>query len=162
MKIKILYIINSFAVGGAEKMLLDLVSSLDKNVYEISIATVMGGGPLENEFAKTGAKLFIHKKSSKLGFGTIRFFTKIIKEVKPDIVHTHLWSGDFWGRVAGLYNRVPFIISTEHNRNIEEGGLKKSIKHFLSYFTSVIVASSKAIKDYQIKNEKISISKNKI
>lgn len=154
-KTKILYLINSLSVGGAEKMLLDLCKNLPKDRFEIAVGTVMGGGQLEEEYRETGVELFLYTKQTKLGFDVIKNFKKVIKQFKPDIIHTHLLSADTWGRIAAKQLRHPLVVTTEHNRNLEEGPFVKSIKHFLSFFTSVIVASSDAIKEYQITKERI-------
>lgn len=155
-KIKILYIINNFSVGGAETMLLNLVSRLDRNKFDVVVGTVTGGGPLEQAFRDTGVKVLVYRKKSLLGLDVIRYYKKVMWDENPDIVHTHLWSADFWGRIAGLRSlRRPRIVSTEHNRNEHETPLHKVARHFLSYFTHAMIASSDAIKEYQVHKELI-------
>jgi hypothetical protein len=151
--IKILFCLNSLSIGGAEKLVLDLCLNLPKDKYEIAVATVMGGGDLEEDYKAAGVKLFLHKKRSKLGFDVIKHFRKVIKEFKPDIVHTHLLSADTWGRIAALMEGQKIVVMSEHNMNLEESGFVKSLKHFLSYFTTQILAPSEAVKEYQIKKE---------
>ncbi len=56
-RIKVVFILNNFLLGGAERVLLDLVNGLNKERFEIFVVTVMGGGVLESEFRKSGAKI---------------------------------------------------------------------------------------------------------
>jgi glycosyltransferase involved in cell wall biosynthesis len=158
-KIKIVCIINSLALGGAEKLLLELIQKIDKDRFDISVCTVNGAGPLLLEFEKLGITLKIFQKKAKLDLGVIWQIYGFLKEIKPDIVHTHLFAGDTWGRIAAFLARVPVIISTEHNINFDENWLKKIIKLILSWFTDKIIVVSRGVKDYSIKVEKINPQK---
>lgn len=149
-KIKIIYIITSLNFGGAEKLLLDLVKNLSKERYEVGVATVVANGPLVSEFKKEGVAVKIFEKRSKIGIGVIWQIYKYLKQERPRIVHTHLFGGDTWGRVAAILAHVPIIISTEHNTNLDEGNLKRLVKKFLSFFTKKIIAVSQAVKNYSV------------
>jgi len=166
-KIKIIYIITSLNFGGAEKMLLDLVKYLDKERFEVKVATVVGGGAMVDDFRKVGVEVKIFQKKSKLGLGVVWQIYKYLKKEKPQIVHTHLFGGDTWGRLAAIFARVPVVVSTEHNTNFDEGWLKRKLKKFLSLFTKKIVAVSEAVKQYSISvdlinNKKIVVISNGI
>jgi glycosyltransferase involved in cell wall biosynthesis len=149
-KIKIIYIITNLNFGGAEKLLLDIVRYLDKSRYEVKVLTVMGDGPLVLDFEKAGVAVKIFEKKNKLGIGVIWRIYKYLKQEKPQIVHTHLFGGDTWGRLAAILARVPIIISTEHNTNLDEGFLKRLVKKILSFFTKKIIAVSQAVKNYSV------------
>lgn len=158
-KIKIIYIINSFVLGGAEKMLLNLCRGLDKEKFDISVCSVTGGGVLANEFEKNNIKVKIFKKQGKVGLGVILQIYRFLKEEKPQIVHTHLFSADFWGKVAAIFAGVPVIITTEHSVNLDEKWLKQKIKWLLSFFTYKIVAVSNGVREYYV--SKVKINENK-
>lgn len=158
-KIKIVYIINSFVLGGAENMLLQLCRTLNKEKFEITVCSVTGSGILAAEFEKLGINLKIYKKKNKIGLGVIWQIYKFLKEIKPQIVHTHLFAADFWGKIAAIFAGVPIIITTEHSVNLDESWLKQKIKWLLSFFTDKIVAVSNGVKEYYI--SKVKIKKNK-
>ena len=158
-KIKIIHIITSLNIGGAEKLLLDLVKNLDKEIYEVKITTVVGGGILIREFEEAGIEVKIFKKKSRLGLEVIWKISRYLRKEKPQIVHTHLFGGDTWGRIAAILARVPLIISTEHNTNVDEGISKRLVKKFLSFFTAKIVAVSETVKAYSVLKDHISKKK---
>lgn len=149
-KIKIIHIITSLNFGGAERLLLDLARHLDKERFEVKVATVVGSGPLQDEFAKAGVSVKVFEKKSKMGFRVIWQIAKYLRAEKPDIVHAHLFGGDTWGRLAAILARVPVIVSTEHNTNFDEGRAKRLIKKVLSWKTKKIVAVSEAVRNYSI------------
>ncbi|MFC1598719.1 glycosyltransferase [Patescibacteria group bacterium] len=158
-KIKIVYLIDSFSLGGAEKFLLDLCQKIDKNKFEVHVAAVVFAGPLLKEFEKLDIQIKVFNKKTKLGLGLLWQLYKYLKHTKPQIVHTNLFGADTWGRVAALLARVPLIVLTEHNINLDEPKFKKLIKLVLSKFTTKIVAVSQGVKEYTVQTEKINKEK---
>ena len=67
------------------------------------------------------------------------------KKIRPDIVHTHL-GGDIYGRWAAKLIKVPVIVSTEHNINIDEGFIYNILKRFSVRAGRHIIAVSEAVK----------------
>lgn len=159
-KIKIIHIITSLNFGGAERMLFDLGRRLKQDGLDIKVITVVGGGPLVSDFEREGIEVLVFYKKSKIGFGLVGQIYKYLRAEKPVIVHTHLFGGDTWGRLAAILARVPIIVSTEHNTNLDEGWFKRKIKKFLSFFTNKIVAVSEAVRNYSINVDHI--NKNKM
>jgi len=52
MKKKILFLIHTLQVGGAEKVLVNLVNKLDKEKYDVTVMTVINTGVFRNELQK--------------------------------------------------------------------------------------------------------------
>ena len=158
-KIKIIHIITSLNFGGAEIMLLDLARGFSSEFFEIKVATVVRGGALVNDFINVGIPTHVFEKKGKIGLGVIWKLWRFLRHEKPDIVHTHLFGGDTWGRIAAILARVPVIVSTEHNTNFDEGWTKRKVKKFLSHFTKKIVAVSEAVKNYSVSRDRIKAKK---
>lgn len=82
-------------------------------------------------------------------FRAFREIYRIIKEYKPDIVHTHTAKAGMLGRMAAIIFRVPVIVHTFHG-NIFSGYFGKlktnlflMIERILARFSSSIIAISK-------------------
>ena len=87
---RILQLIPSLPVGGAERMLLQLVSSLDRARYEITVASLHRlGTTMERDFAAAGFEVLYLEK--RLGFDPRMFgrVAGVIRRVDPHILHTH-------------------------------------------------------------------------
>lgn len=140
-------------------MLLDLSRGLQNDGFKVKVATVVGGGPLISDFEREGIEVKIFRKKGKVGMGVIWEIFRYLRRERPAVVHTHLFGGDTWGRIAAVLARVPVIISTEHNTNIDEGWAKRKIKKFLSFFTKRIVAVSEAVEGYSVTVDHIKSSK---
>lgn len=103
-KIKILHIIKTFNLGGAETNLLNLVQSIDPQKFENHVGYSFGG-EIENDFIAAKARLFKyarhnHKVQSLASFAIIARIWWYLLANKIDIVHTHTFSGHIWGAIA--------------------------------------------------------------
>lgn len=78
--IKILFLIHDLSVGGAEKVLVNLVNNMDKTKFDITVVSLFGGG-VNEQFLKS----HIHYRSVfKKSF---RGNSKIMKLFSPSFLH---------------------------------------------------------------------------
>jgi len=164
-KIKIVHVIPTLDLGGAERLLLDIVKRADKDFFSLTVICFKRGGIWEDEIVKSGAKLIILNKKSKFDFSNLLKLRQAIIEESPDIVHTHL-GGDIYGRLAaGLAGFK--VISTEHNLNKDESFVTTILKRLTAGYASLVIAVSKAVAHdamirYGIKLNKIKVIHNGI
>lgn len=152
---KILRIINRFNLGGITYNVSYLSKYLPSE-YE----TLLIGGPEEegeesslyipqslglNPIIITELKRSINPLSDYFAYKKIK---KIIKEFKPDIVHTHASKAGAIGRLAAWRCNVPVIIHTFHGHVFKgyfsefKTNIFKTIERFLSKRSTAIVAIS--------------------
>ena len=103
-KTKVLHIIKSLNLGGAESNLFNLVQATNKNNFELHVAYSQGG-EIEDRFLKSDINLFKftpndHKIKSLASIPIIIRLAAYIKNNKIDIVHTHIFNGQIWGGIA--------------------------------------------------------------
>ncbi|MFH1839380.1 MAG: glycosyltransferase [Patescibacteria group bacterium] len=152
-RIKVLQITHGLGAGGAERLVYELAMRLPKHGFDVKTVAVLEGGPLEKDFTKKGLKLVKMKKRGLLGLGTIADLVCLMKEERPDIVHTHLFLADFWGRIAACRAGVPIVITTEHNVNVEYRVKHHFVNRLLSPLTGAFIAVSGEVKKYLMKKE---------
>lgn len=153
--IRIVHIITSFDIGGAEQFVLDLCRRLDRKRFDVRVIAVVRGGPLRAEFHEAGIPTDVVGKRTRLGWEVIRHLTADLRHPTPDIVHTHLFGGDTWGRIAAIRAHVPHVVSTEHNVNRDEGLVKRFVKRLLATRTDRIVAVSDAVRSASVRVDRI-------
>jgi len=152
--IRIVHILTSFGIGGAEQLVLDVCRRLDRKRFDCTVVAVVAGGPMRAEFHEAGIATEVVGKATTLGIGTIRRLTEFLRTERPQIVHTHLFGGDTWGRIAAFRSGVPHVVSTEHNINRDEGFVKRFVKRRLAQRTARIVAVSDAVRSYSIRTDR--------
>ena len=99
--IRLLHVINTLDVGGAERMLVKLVAVLDPAVYHNTIVTLTGDGHLNAAARDAGAT--VHE----LGMAGARNFPRaawrlrrIVGTLQPDIVQSWLYQADLLATLA--------------------------------------------------------------
>ena len=157
-KIKIIHVIGPMGYGGAERLLLDLCRKIDKSRFDVSVLSVKKKGPLLEKFIEAGIRVEVLEKKFRLQLSLIKKIATIFEQEKPDIVHTHLFLGDFYGGTAALLAKVPVVMSTKHDIMHESWWRDFFSRKIRQRFTK-IVAISQATKKFLIKNEKIPAKK---
>lgn len=145
--VHIVHIIPTLRVGGAERVVVDLVNRLDPAVFRSSIILFFDDQPLRHLITNRHVGVHVVPKQGKFSITFISQIKKKLQELDPDIVHTHLFGADVWGRVAASELGIP-VVTTEHNINVDEGMMKDRIKRYLRKRSAQYVAVSDAVKTY--------------
>ncbi len=152
---KVLRIINRFNLGGITYNVAYLTKYLSSD-YETML---IGGKEEEGEESSLhitdnlGLKpILIEELQRSIGFksdyAAYKRIKQIIREYKPDIVHTHASKAGAVGRLAAIHCKVPVIVHTFHGHVFHSyfGKLKttffKGIERYLAKRTDAIIAIS--------------------
>lgn len=158
-KINILFLINGFNIGGAEKNLLELVRRLNRNKYHIVVCSVGQGGPLQKEFEALGHRVVVFNKRFSFDLSLILKVALLMKQEKIDLLQTTLFYADVIGAFAARLVRVPIHISWFVN--VPPDGTDVSrLRHRLTYraaykFVNTIVPVSGAVRDFLIEKRRV-------
>lgn len=127
---RVLYTIDSFAVGGAQRQLLELVRHLDKERYRVAVCPLWDIPDLDALYCQTGVEIVrIHKRFSADASVAFRL-AQWIRRFQPHVVHTWLFTGSLWGRLAALLARSPVVIASE--RSVRPAGYDSLPVRFFS------------------------------
>jgi len=152
---KVLRIINRFNIGGITYN----VSYLSKYLEPYYETLLVGGPEEEGEdsslYIPEGLGLkpnvlnqFQREINLKADYAAYKEIKKIIREFKPDIVHTHASKAGAIGRLAAIHCKVPIIIHTFHGHVFHSyfGKFKTSfykiIERYLAKHSTAIIAIS--------------------
>lgn len=113
-RIKILHIIGSLGVGGCEKQLLGLCQRMDKKLFDLSVCWYSDTpDAMSNEFADVGVRLYFFDKFSMPLWRFFATLRRTIIEASPDIVHTWMYSANFWGRWAAVTAGIKHLVASD-------------------------------------------------
>lgn len=115
-KIKVFQFLPSLSIGGAEKLVIDLSTHLDKELYDVTIVALFE--PEANIYYDLILErrlrfLSLHKRLG-LDLGILFKLYKLLKKEKPEIIHTHTYSVAYV-LLPSLLNKVKIKIHTVHN-----------------------------------------------
>jgi len=156
-RINILYIYITLPVGGAEEVLKLTLQHLDRGRFYPIVCCMGSQGALGKEIEQMGVEMIVlnrrHKREGRPA--AIVAMAKVMKERKVQIVHTHMYHGNTYGRIAALIAGVPVIISTVHTINSHRGFKRHLLNRLLSRYTDRIIAVSKAVRRDLIEQDHI-------
>lgn len=119
---KILFVITGLGVGGAEKIVTSLADELDDRNHEVVIAYMTGEAIVTPR--NKNVKLVNLNMSSIINLPIAYLkLRKLIKDLQPDVVHSHLVHANIMSRLIRLTTLIPKLITSAHNTN-EEGQLR--------------------------------------
>lgn len=138
---RILYIISSLKIGGAETALANLVPAIAHN-HNVAVAYFHDGPTrqlLEQHqipvYPITG---FLHHYDPS----ALMHLYQLIKQFKPTIIHTSLWSANIVGRILGKLTKIP-VVSDLHGNCQFEG----TVRNWGDRLTASWSASTVAVSD---------------
>lgn len=171
MNKKILYILTKSDLGGVSKYLLEITKGLPENIAPYYIMS--SEGYFSEELRKLGIKdeqiFFVPMTNSIIDLKThIKSnleTLKIIKQIKPDLIHCNSTTGGIIGRICGALTFKP-VIFTAHGWAFTDGIclwkriFYKVLETFLAIFTKTVICVSEY--DRQIAIKTMPFFKNKM
>lgn len=158
---KVLYIINAFSWGGAEKLVYDLAIKMTEEVEKVAvIALYRKNDDTEKkmlhslEMAHVSGSI-LDKREGKDRLKSVIEIAQFIRKNSIDVVHAHCSVPMLLGKFATMITRTP-IVCTIHNTK----GYSKMQEVMTSFLVSKYVSIGQAAEQYMI--EELNISKNKI
>lgn len=111
-KPKILYLVTELDVGGAEKNLFRLATGLAARGWPVEVAALSGEGEVGAWLEAEGLPVHhVHMgvKGDPRAFWRL---VKLLRRVRPDILHTFLFHANIAGRLAAPFARVGAVVSS--------------------------------------------------
>lgn len=155
----VVQVVTTLAAGGAERIVFELTRHLPEYGFDAHAVVLMGGGPLKTIFDNAGVPVTVFERRGPFGAWAFFPLKDFYARQRPAIVHTHLFGADVWGRLAAWLERVPVIISTEHNLHRDRGWFKRCVAALLARVTTAFVAVSSDVKRYMVSPQGISARK---
>ncbi len=134
MKVRVLHIIPDFRTGGAERLVVNLLSRFDPDRFEVAGVSLYPPRDtiLEKEIGEKCLKVFFLNKRLGLDLGIVPQILQVLREFRPDVVHTHLHVLPY-PLPAVILSKVPVRIHTVHNIAQKEVNKPKSLTHHLAF-----------------------------
>ena len=117
-KKKILHVVWSLEVAGAEKLAFDMVHALPRD--STIVCSVNKDGMLGDRLRKDGYTVYHRDKKPGLDWSMVCWLRDIIAREQVDAIHAHQYSPMVYAVLAAFANRKLTLIYTEHGRNYPE------------------------------------------
>ncbi len=148
MRLKVCQIIPTLEQGGAEKQMSLLAQHLDRERFESHVVVLTHSGPLEQVLRDAGVTVHLVGKRGKLDPTALVRLIGLLKKIRPDVVHTWLFAGNSYGRVAARRAGVPVVVAGERCVDPWKTWWHHTIDRRLLRWTSTIVTNTSAIVEF--------------
>ncbi len=150
-EISVLHVIDSFSLGGAQRIVLDIFSNQKEISYIFALKKEKN-----KRVVVVGEKIFFHNSFSKYSLLPLLELKKIIKEKEITILHCHLFRSKVFGF---LLKKIWFsditLIFHEHGQIFDNGFFYNNFIRFTSKKVDLHLAVSVATKNKLIENARI-------
>ena len=167
-KPRILFIIGSLEIGGAEKQLVEIIRGVSEFGYHCFVFTLQTGGPLLEELRQIGIDVIsgglkkgdLSSKPWKL-LQVQWLICRIIKNVKPDIIHSFLPLVTFIGAFSGRLMGVPLVITSRRGLSTHQKRhpILRPLDRMANCFSHYIAVNSKRVLADVVSHEGVHLEK---
>jgi len=152
---RVVHIIKVTRISGAERHLLVLLEGLRKHTIDAQLIILTEPDtPMDDMLAEAEAnEIPIHRVVIRRDYDVNIIFElrTLLRNLQPDIVHTHLIHADLFGLIAGKLAGIPTIIASRHNDDgFRYRPIVRQVSRFLWWLTDGGIAISDAIRDFTI------------
>lgn len=149
MKIKVLHCLETIGTGGVEQRRLSLAKYLPHEKYDQYLICSKVLASFDRRLEENATKVFpIGELKSLLNIKYYWKLFKIVRLVKPTIIHGAVFEGVISAAIAGTLLRVPVVLLEETSDPQNRSWRGHLLFRFLSLFGDRVVAISPSVRDY--------------
>ena len=152
-KNKIVYIIPTLQLGGAEKQQINILNCIDTNRFEIFLIVLKNKTQLIEQIKNKNIKIIILNFQSFFNISELIKLLKIIKQISPDIIHTQMYNTNMLGRFLKIVYPNIKIINHIHGMSKWMNNIKLIIDKLTSNFVDLFIVVSHSSYELRIKRE---------
>ena len=163
-RIKVVHLISTLQIGGAERQVVELVTRLNRQVFDPKLYCLSGGGPLEAYLRQFPVDVAVFRANalgaaSRLARGVRKFraLRRYLQQEQPDIVHCYMFSPSIYGGFASQGRHRPGLITNRRFLGLFKDGRPhyQVIENWVNRFTDQVVVNAEALKQDVLRRERI-------
>jgi len=145
--VSIARLITWLPVGGIERKLIAVLARLDRRKFTPMIICLRERGILADDAEKLGIPVTVCQLRSRIDPASIWRLSRLLRERKVQLVHTHMYRANTSGTIAAKLARVPVNIANIHNLNTWETRRQLWQDRLLTRGRDAVIAVSQAVAD---------------
>jgi glycosyltransferase involved in cell wall biosynthesis len=151
---KVLHVITGLGVGGAEHQ---LRSILQHTRHESDVVTLYNPGPVADMIRADGGSVRDLGMTSNTQLPALLRLGRLIRAGRYDVVHTHLYRSQIYGRPAAWLAATPVVLTTEHSigeTHLERRPMSRGVQALYlgtEFLSDITIAVSPVVRDRLLK-----------
>ena len=139
--VSVVHVVTTLAIGGLEKVVLDLVRCRTSALFDARVICLDSGGVLESGFAAAGVPVDVIGIQGSVPQRIVRL-AKRLRTLRPDILHTHNPQAHLHGAWAARLAGVRVVVHTRHGRDRARKPVLAALSRMATVWTDKFVAVS--------------------
>jgi glycosyltransferase involved in cell wall biosynthesis len=160
LKLRVLHLITRLPVGGAERLLVDVARGLDPQRFTSVVCCIQERGELAAELEACGIAVHCleRMRTKRFDWRAIGDLGSLMREQRIDVVHSHLYHANLYGRLAARRARVP-AVATVHNTYAKRKLHRELLNRWLAHISARVIAVSENVRSDLIRYDGIPAQK---
>jgi glycosyltransferase involved in cell wall biosynthesis len=143
---RIAYVIGELTKGGAEYQLYELVRGLDRRRFVPAVFVLSEGGYWTERLRELGVEVHEQPYGGSVDVGRLRSLRRRLAAFRPHVMHTVMWPGNTYGRLAAMGLGIPVVVTAERNV-IRRPAWQRGVERVLDRMTDRYLVNSQSIVD---------------
>lgn len=150
---KILQLIDSLNIGGAERMAVNMANAFCEAKIDNILVCARNKGPLVEFLPSTTRFIHLNKRSAFDIFSFLKLFN-LVRQINPTVLHAHS-SSIIWGVIIKILNpKIKLIWHDHYGLSESLNDSDRIIIKFISKYIDGVVAVNQILRDWSIRNMK--------
>lgn len=142
----VVHLVTSLAIGGLEKVVLDLVRHRTRDRFGARVICLDRSGVLQQGFAELGVPVESIGTGGSVPARILRLAGRL-RRIRPHVLHTHNPQAHLHGTLAAKLAGVPVVVHTRHGRQYIARQPLAAVSRLASRWTNEFVAVSEDAAD---------------
>ena len=153
-QVRVLHVIDSFDLGGAQTALLNLVRAMDRTRFTAEVAAMHGRGVFWENFAALGIPLHSLSPAKWLPLYVPRLM-QLLAQRRFDLVHCHLFGANWIAKPVAAAMGVPVRVNHDqcNDRLRHDSAAARWIDTATNRLSTHVCAVSRSTRDFLIEQE---------
>lgn len=148
MSIHIFHLITELSSGGAQSALLRLLERMDTQQFTLTVVCLYNGDKIvAQQIRALGIEVVDLGMTQKWRIDTLGRLYQLLRQKRPDILHTWMFHANVPGRVLGRLAGVSIIISSEQTMG-QEGRIRRLLNRLTAPLTDRVICVAQKVADF--------------
>ncbi|MBI4577502.1 MAG: glycosyltransferase [Planctomycetes bacterium] len=144
-RLRVVHVIEDLALGGGERALVRVLGSVDPGRFETRVICLRAEGALAAELRDTGVPVEVLGKGPGLDPASVLRLARRLRALRPDVVHTHMFTANATGRAAAFLAGVGAVVATEQSVDTWKDLPRRAVDRLLARGTRRVVCVGQAV-----------------
>ncbi|HUK63706.1 MAG TPA: glycosyltransferase, partial [Dongiaceae bacterium] len=152
--VRVLFVVNNFVAGGAERHLLELWRGLDRTRVAAEIACFRHEGAFTPWVEALDLPIHDLRVPSRIygpaGLAGLARLVALVRGRRPDVIHGYLFGPNLFAALAGRLGGVPAVIVAKRNVDAFETGRQIAVQRLAHRLATHVTAVSEAVAETSV------------